>query len=181
MINRHTLKCVTCGHKTIIRTAVGHGDYQEFAFPCGGCGVEIRYGMKLPLNRRMNRVIANRAKHPESRFTEQMECIKKMRPIRYVNFVNAKACHEEGATDTRTFDGETLNPVAENKHFSPFMATVWLPKDRERFAMHQGLRRMAVERFWPQVHKLLTHFERRQWALFDKQLQELGFGIKTET
>jgi len=178
MINRCALQCVTCGHKTIIRTAVGHGDYQEFAFACRGCGLEIRYGMKLPLNRRMARVLATKEKHPKSWFKEQLKRISKMPKLKYVNLKNAKFCGEEGATETRTFDGENLNPVDEAKHFSPFIATAFLPRNLEKFALHQGMRKAAVEIFWPQIHKLLTHFERKNWKLFDKQLQELELEIK---
>jgi hypothetical protein len=47
MIDRNSLKCLTCGKATTTRTAIGHDVYQEFAFPCHGCGVEVRFGMTL--------------------------------------------------------------------------------------------------------------------------------------
>jgi len=137
--------------------------------------------MKLPLNRRMARVLAQKDKHPESWSAEQMERIKKMQNLKYVDFKNAKICEEAGATDTRTFDGETLNPIIEGQHFSPFMATAFMPKNREQFVQHQSIRLSAANTFWPQIHKLLTHFERKRWDLFDKQLHELDLGLNSTT
>src|SRR5207249_5589712 len=32
---------------TLTRVAIGHSDYQEFAFPCPKCGIEIRFGMTI--------------------------------------------------------------------------------------------------------------------------------------
>jgi hypothetical protein len=182
MIVRNPLQCSTCGHKTVTRSATGHGDYQEFAFPCGGCGLEIRFGMKLPLNRRMARVLSQKDKHPESWFNEQIQRIGKMQNLKFVNLKNAKECDDNPTiSDTRTFDGETLNPIVEGQHFSPHMATAFMPKDREKFGRQQYVRRMAAEKFWPQLHKLLTHFERKRWDLFDKQLKELDLDLNPTT
>ena len=47
MINRRYVQCLTCEARAMTRTAIGHSDWQEFAFPCSGCRVEIRFGMKL--------------------------------------------------------------------------------------------------------------------------------------
>ncbi len=47
MASRKPLECIECGCKTITRSALGRGNYQEFAFPCPGCGIEIRFGMNL--------------------------------------------------------------------------------------------------------------------------------------
>lgn len=182
MIVRFPLECATCGHKTLTRSATGHGDYQEFAFPCPSCGLEIRFGMKLPLNRRMARVLAQKDKRPEGWFKEQMERIQKMQHLKYVNIKNAKPCDEDPSiTEVRTFDGETLNPIEEGKHFSPFQATVWMPKHRETFMLHQAIRQAAANTHWPSIHKLFTHFERKHWDLFDKQLKKLELGITATT
>ena len=182
MIVRYPMQCLTCGHKTLTRSATGHGDYQEFAFPCGGCGLEIRFGMKLPLNRRMTRVLSQKDRHPPVWFEAQMERITKMENLKYVNLKNAKKCDDDSSiTDVKTFDCETLNPVAEGKHFSPFMATAHMPKNREQFDVHQAIRRAAANTYWPQIHKLLTHFERKRWDLFDKQLNELELGLTVTT
>src|ERR1035438_5362003 len=97
MIVRYPLQCSTCGHKTLTRSATGHGDYQEFAFPCGGCGLEIRFGMRLPLNRRMARILAQKGKHPPAWFEEQMKRIGKMENLKYINLKNAKKCDEDSS------------------------------------------------------------------------------------
>ena len=177
-----TLACKTCGHRTLTRTALGHGDYQEFAFPCGGCGLEIRYGMKLPLNKRMARVMAGREKHGEDWFVQQLERLDKMRQIVLTNLSNAKLSADlPEATDVRTVDGETLNPVNQQAHFSPFLATVWLPKNRDQFSLHQHIRQTCATKYAAQIQKLRVHFERKQWALFDKQLEELNLGLTVKT
>ena len=81
MIQRRTLKCRTCGHKTTIRTAIGHEDYQEFAFPCGGCGLEIRYGMKLLLAKRVQRL---GKKHPGMSVSERLKMLRGQQHISFV-------------------------------------------------------------------------------------------------
>jgi len=84
--------------------------------------------------------------------------------------------------DVRTFDGETLNPIEEGKHFSPFQATVWIAEaQRETFMLHQAIRHAAANTHWPSIHKLYTHFERKHWELFDKQLKKLELGITATT
>jgi hypothetical protein len=182
MIVRYPLQCLTCGHKTLTRSAIGHGDYQEFAFPCGGCGVEIRFGMKLPLNRRMARVLRLKDRRPSDWFQSQIERIGKMENLKYVNLKNAKKSEGDASiTDIKTFDRETLNPITEGQHFSPFMATAHMPKDREEFELHQAIRRAAAITYWPQIHKLVTHFERKHWELFDKQLKEMELGLTADT
>jgi hypothetical protein len=47
IIQRNSILCKTCGTETTIRTAIGHGSYQEFAFPCPRCDVEIRFGTQI--------------------------------------------------------------------------------------------------------------------------------------
>lgn len=184
MIHRQTLECLTCGHKTITRSAVGHSDYQEFAFPCGGCGLEIRFGMDLPLNASMGRVMADGAKKGDAWFKKEVKRLMGKPGIVYAGLKNTKLCLEpDKRTDTRTFDCETLNPVKEHEHFTPFMATVSLPKERLLFERHQYARTTAANICAPQIQKLAVHFERKQWTLFDKQLAELQINVtaKDET
>jgi hypothetical protein len=181
MVTTQAFQCLTCGHKTMTRTAVGHTDYQEFAFPCGGCGVEMRYGMKLLLEKRLARIFARAKKLGEIWADREMRRVAKMRNIVLANLKNAKSCkYSSAVSDVITVDGETLNPIAKH-HFSPFMATVWLPKDREQFALHQRMRHASAVKFGPQIQKLVVHFERKQWKLFDKQLNELELGITAKT
>lgn len=97
----------------------------------------------------------------------------KMNPLEYVKLKNAITCPSEAGLPIRTFDGETLNPVPEEDYITPFLATIWLPKNRETFHKHQNARQTAADKYWPQIYRLLTHLDRKQWDLFDKQFQEL--------
>src|SRR6266404_1632782 len=146
MVVRYTLKCLTCGHRSITRTAVGQSDYQEFAFPCPSCGVEIRYGMNLLLRKRKKHSVEKRRKHP---FKKEMARIAKQGNIKYVNLVNAKHCNDaREATELATVDGQALIPIG-NPHFSPFMANIQLVRDWPTFARDQSIRANAVTEFMP--------------------------------
>ena len=57
-IHRETLQCLTCGQKTVTRTTIGGDDYQDCAFPCPKCGIEITYRLMLYLNTRMRELTA---------------------------------------------------------------------------------------------------------------------------
>ncbi len=47
--------------------------------------------------------------------------------------------------------------------------------------LHQAIRQAAANTHWPSIHKLFTHFERKHWDLFDKQLKKLELGITATT
>src|SRR5688572_23589768 len=47
MTDRHYFRCSTCQSAIITRTAIGHGSYQAFVFPCPGCGIELAFAMRL--------------------------------------------------------------------------------------------------------------------------------------
>jgi hypothetical protein len=135
--------------------------------------------MNLLLEKRMKRVMEKRGGHS---LTKEMKRLAKMQHIKYVNLQNARWCKEnEAATDIRTFDGETPNPISQ-AHFSPFMANVYLLRDWPMFMRDQGMRDDAAKRFWPQIKKLLIHLEHKHWKLFDKEFQklELNLPIKSE-
>ena len=169
---------MTCGHKTVTRTAVGYGDYQELAFPCVECGIEIRYGMKLLLEKRLARSFAMGKKKGKAWIQQEMKRVSKLPSIQYVNWVNAKPCEETPEiVDVVTLDPARLIPIKEGEQFSPFLATIFLPKDIEQFAMHQRMRTTVAKIHGPRVLKLATHFDRKQWVLFDNQLKEIGVGV----
>ena len=154
MIDRKFLKCNTCGTATTIRTAIGHGSYQEFAFPCPRCGVEIRFGMQI-----------NREK-PE---------------FRYIKIANAKWSEPDSSTEldfsmesTVVLDGENLIPIT-GEHFSPFLATSHLPEDPSVFRWHQNARFQVSQNIWPKIDKLIIHENNRNEELYDKQKAELGY------
>jgi hypothetical protein len=148
------MKCQTCDHVNTTRTAVGHGSYQEFAFPCQGCGIELRFGMEID--------------HEKTNYE-------------YTKIVNAEWSKEELSGDldfstetTVVLDGENLIPTT-GEVFSPFMATFNLPKDPSEFRRHQQVRYQASEKIWPMIEKLLIHKDNRNEELFDKQKIELGY------
>jgi predicted RNA-binding Zn-ribbon protein involved in translation (DUF1610 family) len=47
MTDRHYFQCSTCKSGLITRTAIGHGRFQAFVFPCPNCGVELAFAMRL--------------------------------------------------------------------------------------------------------------------------------------
>jgi len=154
VIVRNFMKCKTCGHVNTTRTAVGHGSYQEFAFPCRGCGIELRFGMEID--------------HENPNYE-------------YTKIVNAEWSDENIYEDldfstitTIVLDGENLIPISGDV-FSPFMSTAMLPEDPEKFRQHQGVRFHAYEKIWPMLDKLLIHENNRNEEFFDKQKDELGY------
>ena len=147
MISRFCVQCSVCGTKTITRTAVIDILYQEFAFPCPGCSVEIRFGM------------TTHAPNWE-----------------YIKLINAKPVDwSEDITNVMVFDAGHLIPLDGGKSFSPFMATAQIldGDDLAKFYLTQGIEQKTVDEIWSQVERLITHFQRGQWDLFDAQLTEL--------
>ena len=155
MTNRNALECNECGTRTITRAAIGHGDYQEFAFPCPGCGIEIRFGMNL---------------YPKETRWE------------YVKIVNATWIgSEDGITNEIKLDGESLIPVHDKDFLMPFLKTAFLAKDREMFMRHQGLRFMATTSIWPMIEKILHYHEDGNTSLLTKSLKEVGYEASLDT
>jgi hypothetical protein len=148
MISRNYLKCTTCEASTTTRTAIGHDDYQEFAFPCHRCGVEIRFGMALD---------------------------QKNASFDYTKIVNAVWSDVDPSAPAIVFDGENLNPLNPHPIISPFIETVNLPQDVDKFRADQGARYFAVKRFWPSLEKLVTHHDRDQADFFDEEYAKLGY------
>ena len=129
------------------RTALGHAEYQEFAFPCNGCGVEIRYGMDLD---------------------------QKKADWAYTKLINAewiKSEKEPDEIDVRVFDTETLIPLDIGTFFSPFIRTAHLPRDAKRYHRDRTCRIKLCQEVWPVLRKLKIHFENRNWKLYQKEWQ----------
>src|SRR5438445_8435625 len=149
MTNRRHLQCAICGTKTIARTAIGHGSYQEYAFPCPGCSVEIRFALELDQTK------------PSFEYTKLVNA----------EWVDDSAGVELEAQDqsiqhVRTFDSETLVPIVLGRNVTAFIATCWLPKDAQQFRRHQAARFSGALGVWPEIEKLLIHFNNRNWTLF---------------
>ena len=47
MINRKTLRCVSCGTSVTTRTGIGHATVQKHKFPCPTCKVEIGFVLNV--------------------------------------------------------------------------------------------------------------------------------------
>lgn len=155
MIIRNSLKCSACNNTITTRTAIGHGSYQEFAFPCPECGIEIRFGMEID------------HKKPDYKYTK---------------IINAKWTESNSPTDELDFsmestvvlDAENLVPIS-GQHFSPFQATVFLAKEPLIFHRHQSVRLHASQKIWSEIEKLIIHETNRNEELFDKQRIALGY------
>jgi hypothetical protein len=114
-------------------------------------------------------------------FQEAIASLKDMNPLEFVNIVNASPCDEEPDLPVRTFSERLLNPAPEQDIVSPFLSTAFLPKNRQRFMLHQRIREVAATKHWKSVHNLLTHFERKQWPLFDRQWEQLEIGGRIDS
>ena len=149
MMNRRRLKCDTCGATTVARTAVGHGPYQEFAFPCPGCGAEIRFGMDLDQ--------ANVS-------------------IKYTKIANASWVKGEDKDDyVEFFDGENLVPIDKTLPVSPFIAVMSMVSDNRKFVEHQEIRRHISINLWPIVERMQIHLKSSNWTLFQRDSKKLGY------
>ena len=83
---------------------------------------------------------------------------------------------DESIQHVKTFDSETLVPLALDRDVTAFMVTHRLPKNFVQFRQHQGARFSAALGVWPEIEKLLIHFDNRNWPLFDKEAVTLDFG-----
>jgi hypothetical protein len=174
MIMTCNLKCTTCKTVVTTRSALGQGDYQEFAYACPGCGIEIRYGMNLLLNKRIQEA-QSRAKSDKD-FTNRMHKIANMRNVEYVNLKNCDVAeNKENSTKVLTLDGDYLVPLS-GMDFSPFMALPRMPLNPQKYLAHQDGRRSGVKRIWPEIKRLIVHAERHHWDLFDEQFKTLELG-----
>jgi len=152
MIDRRYLRCTTCGKEIMIRTAIGHGDYQEFAMPCPECDIEIRYGMELD---------------------------QKNVSFSYVKIINAEWIHPKSEPATvRVFDPETVIPlqlISEEigRFVSPFIYTAHLPQDADKFHEDRVLRITLCREVWPIIRKCKIHFDNQRWDLFGIAFKEI--------
>lgn len=146
VIIRNPLKCKSCDTKVITRTAPGLFPPQEHAFPCPGCGVEIRY----TLNRNKRKVLGFSFGPPKN--------------ARWVK-------SEKGAVTTLNFDPDRVAPKDMTNVFSPFMAEAHKlsPKAHLAYAKEEGMRRAWRQSHWPWIQRLIVHFDNRNLALFDKE------------
>ncbi len=151
MINRNYLECLTCKERVTTRVAIGHGDRQEFAFPCMKCGVEIRFGMKLD----------QRAPSFEYDMVKGAKWV--------TDGIPPEPKH------VRYLDGETLIPLNLHRDASAFLATVHLPKDLRLYDRDRNIRLDLALNVWPVLKQMVVHRERKNETLFDGIARKFGF------
>ena len=129
---------------------MGHGDRQEFAFPCPKCSVELRFRMTL------------------DRSAGSWE---------YVSVTGAKWVTEGIPPEpihVRNLDGESLVPK-KLKEMSPFMATVVSLDDPVLYLRdHESRFQVALE-VWPTLNHLIVHHSTQNSVLFDQTARSLGY------
>lgn len=152
MISRIHIKCATCGESVAVRTSIGHGDYQEFAFPCPKCGIEIRYGMDI----------------------DQVKA-----GLRYSKMVNAEFGDSSPTPPTAlSFHPELLVPCQTTPEFeeiySPFLVTSSLVPDVQAFLRRFRHRLTLITERWPILRNCIVHFKSGNWDLYRQEAKALG-------
>jgi len=156
MTVRRVVECSECKERVLTRTAAGHADYQEFAFPCPKCGIELRFGMTLD------------QQNPEVKYT----LLK--------NGVWRDDLHD--APHERKFDTETLISIDPDEPMMPFLRAPFLAKDTGASMQRHAERYHALQQFWPALEKMSVHQQNQNRPLLLKIAQELGYNdpIKTD-
>lgn len=150
MVNRTYVRCLECEHDTMVRTAMGHGDYAEYAFPCPSCGVEIRFGIDL---------------YPDTG------------RWKYGDLTNAQWIETKGLLelpDVIYCDSETLIPKTMTRgHFSPFLQSSHLPLDFAVYHQEREQRFHLCERVWPVIRRCKSFLDREQWKPYAKAASDI--------
>jgi hypothetical protein len=155
MTFRRIMECVECKTKVLTRSAAGHANYQEFAFPCPKCDIELRFGMTLD---------------------------QENASVNYTTVKNAlwrddlrEAPHE------RKLDTETLIEVGQVDQMMPFMRAPFLAKDFDRSMEQQAARYQAMHNYWPALEKMVVHQQNKNRTLLKKVAKELGYDVPVKT
>ncbi len=143
MTIRAILQCASCESKTVVRTQVGHRDKQEHAFQCPKCGIEISYVLDL----------------------DQKNASWSFREPYNAKWVQSEEC----AVTVRTFSDELMIPTDLQDPWSPFILTFWNFKDPDVYRHDETLRNMFIKRGWARCERLMVHFEKKNFDLFDKE------------
>ena len=144
MINRNVLRCISCGKLTLTRVQIGHKDQQRHTFPCGTCGVEITIVLDLD---------------------------QKNAGLKYRDPENA----EWVKSDTQKFDhavylsDELLVPAGPADRGFPFLETMGRYEDFEKYRRDEAERQVLVREVFKYLERCSNHFEKRNYALFDKE------------
>ncbi len=157
MIIRTHVKCNTCATPIVLRTTIGHGDYQEFAFPYPKCGIEIRFGMTI----NHDNVSAE-----------------------YSKMENVAIFNDSSWPDiTLTFDAEMLVKINPEPHpdfgtiYSPFINTVSLAEDAIGYLADHKTRLLLCKHCWPIIKNCKIHFDNKHVTLYNKEFSKLDSSI----
>lgn len=155
MTFRRILECSECKTTVMTRAAAGHANYQEFAFPCPKCGIELRFGMNLD---QKNAGVS----YPMVKNGEWRDDLH-------------EAAHE------RKLDTETLVAVDDNDVMMPFLRAPFLAKNLEKSIELHARRYHAMNHFWPELEKMAVHQQNRNRALLMKVAKGLGYDDEVKT
>lgn len=162
MVNNLLCKCLECGEEVLTKTTIGHENYVEFAFPCPGCEIELRFGMNLD---------------------------QKKAGIEYVNFCNIKPEYKNfdalSHPNIIKFDSSFLIPKDCPSMFSPFIMSRVMNVSDDAFVEIieiQKKRLIYLRELGPIIQKMEVHTKSSNYKLFNKNLRILGINqeVKTE-
>lgn len=143
MINRHVLQCVSCQSRTLTRTQIGHKERQLHAFPCGTCGVEIAFVLEID---------------------------QKNIDFHYLDPRNARWVYDDKEPDhTIYLSDEVLAQKGLDDRMSPFIAGFALYEDFEQYRKDEGQRQSLIGPVFDYLERCSVHFEKSNYALFDKE------------
>lgn len=174
--NRNHLRCDVCGTRTITRVSLIYGPYREFAFPCPGCGVEIRVGIEVivPTRDDIERWV-NDTKLPEETYVPEAKYTKLLNAT-WIGY-KSKSEWSEGDDEIKNveiLDHTFLVQLPKQRHWSPFiLAFEFMGEKIEEYQSSNSIRRKAAADLWPALDQLKLHSDRRQWSLFDKQFLKI--------
>lgn len=148
MINRRTLKCISCGTRITTRTGIGHAAVQKHKFSCPICKVEIGYVLDVG----------------------QAEL-----SLKYREPTNAKWDDAGGDSEHMLlFYPEVMIPKDLGGFMSPFVVTVGNHTDIVAYQKAEAIRRNFKDNQWPVLQRLYVHFENESLDLLRNESQSLA-------
>lgn len=140
MIVRRTLICDACKEKTVTRTRVGRNGSHHYAFPCPGCGIEIKFAFEVD----------------STKLTAD-----------HRDLINASWTNEEGAAKSIMFDSDLPVPADLQDPMSNWVQQAHNFRSFDGFRNDEARRRQWIDQGWPYWQNLSVHFERKNAELFD--------------
>ena len=148
-------QCKECTQNVSLKTTVGRGDYEEFAFPCPGCGVELRYGVNLD---------------------------QENGDLAYSGLRNMERVPIDEEAPVVRMDAAYLVPVGAPPLLSPFMLTMGTLGDRaEKYLELHKVRCDLPRNIYPLVAKAKVHLDAGNVDLFNRNATKLGYEAVSST